>query len=76
MVNLAKNNSTLKLINKNSLIDKRVNVIIGDAYHYLINNRKKFDVILGMYHDQVLTPLKTLYEWVAVSLKKGLSALA
>ena len=27
---------------------------------FLRNNRKKFDVIIGMYHDQVLAPLKTL----------------
>ena len=26
---------------------------------FLKNNRKKFDVIIGMYHDQVLTPIKT-----------------
>ena len=25
---------------------------------FLKNNRKKFDVIIGMYHDQVLTPIK------------------
>ena len=30
---------------------------------FLKVNRKKFDVIIGMYHDQVLTPLKTLYEY-------------
>ena len=27
---------------------------------FLKNNRKKFDVIVGMYHDQVLTPMKTI----------------
>ena len=26
--------------------------------HFLKNNIKKYDVIIGMYHDQVLTPLK------------------
>ncbi len=35
-------------------------------------NRKKFDVILGMYHDQVLTPLKTLYEYDAINITLGL----
>ena len=29
---------------------------------FLKNNRKNFDVIIGMYHDQVLTPIKTLFE--------------
>ena len=38
-------------------------------------NRKKFDVILGMYHDQVLTPLKTIYEYDAVNITLGLSYL-
>ena len=36
------------------------------------NNRKKFDVIVGMYHDQVLTPIKTLYEYDAINITLGL----
>ena len=39
---------------------------------FLKNNRKKFDVLLGMYHDQVLTPLKTLYEYDAINITLGL----
>ena len=39
---------------------------------FLEQNRKKFDVILGMYHDQVLTPLKTLYEYDAINITMGL----
>ena len=39
---------------------------------FLKNNRKKFDVILGMYHDQVLTPMKTLFEYNAVNITLGL----
>ena len=31
---------------------------------FLKKNRKKFDVIVGMYHDQVLTPIKTIFEYV------------
>ena len=27
---------------------------------FLKNNRKKFDIIVGIYHDQVLTPIKTI----------------
>ena len=34
--------------------------------------RKKFDVIIGMYHDQVLTPIKTLYEYDAINITLGL----
>ncbi len=39
---------------------------------FLKNNRKKFDLIIGMYHDQVLTPIKTLYEYDAINLTIGL----
>ena len=34
--------------------------------------RKEFDVIVGMYHDQVLTPMKTLYEYDAINITLGL----
>ena len=39
---------------------------------FLKKNRKKYDVILGMYHDQVLTPIKTLYEYDAINITLGL----
>ena len=39
---------------------------------FLKKNRNKFDVILGMYHDQVLTPLKTLFEYDAINITLGL----
>ena len=39
---------------------------------FLRANRKKFDVIVGMYHDQVLTPLKTLFEYDAINITLGL----
>jgi 4-hydroxythreonine-4-phosphate dehydrogenase len=39
---------------------------------FLKNNRKKFDVIIGMYHDQVLTPIKTLFEYDAINITLGL----
>ena len=39
---------------------------------FLKNNRKKYDVIVGMYHDQVLTPIKTLYEYDAINITLGL----
>ena len=38
----------------------------------LKNNRSKFHVIVGMYHDQVLTPLKTLFEYDAINITLGL----
>ena len=42
---------------------------------FLRQNRKKYDVILGMYHDQVLTPLKTLKEYDAINITLGLPFL-
>ncbi len=42
---------------------------------FLKNNRKNFDVIIGMYHDQVLTPLKTLFEYDAINITLGLPFL-
>ena len=36
------------------------------------SNREKYDLIVGMYHDQVLTPIKTLYEYDAINLTVGL----
>ena len=42
---------------------------------FLKNNRKKFDVIIGMYHDQVLSPIKTLFEYDAINITIGLPFL-
>ena len=39
---------------------------------FLKENRKKINVVAGMYHDQVLTPLKTLYEYDAINITLGL----
>ncbi len=39
---------------------------------FLKQNRAKFDVVLGMYHDQVLTPIKTLFEYDAINITLGL----
>ena len=35
-------------------------------------NREKFNLIIGMYHDQVLTPVKTLFEYDAINVTIGL----
>ena len=34
--------------------------------------RNKLDVIIGMYHDQVLTPFKTLFKYDAINITLGL----
>ena len=40
-----------------------------------INDYKKFDVIVGMYHDQVLSPFKALFQYDAINMTLGLKYL-
>ena len=35
--------------------------------------KKNFDVIIGMYHDQVLSPFKTIFKFSAINITLGLS---
>ena len=42
---------------------------------FLKQNRSKYNVIIGMYHDQVLTPMKTIAEYDAVNITLGLPFL-
>jgi 4-hydroxythreonine-4-phosphate dehydrogenase len=39
---------------------------------FMRDNIKKFDCIIGMYHDQVLTPIKTLFNFDAINITLGL----
>ena len=39
---------------------------------FIKKNIAKFDVIIGMYHDQVLSPIKTLYNFNAINITLGL----
>ena len=38
-----------------------------------INKYKQFDVIIGIYHDQVLTPFKALFRFNAINITLGLN---
>ena len=55
---------------------KKYNMRVSGPYSadtiFLKKNRKKFNVIVGMYHDQVLTPMKTLFEYDAINITLGL----
>ncbi len=42
---------------------------------FLRKNVSKFNIVIGMYHDQVLTPMKTLYEFKAINITLGLPFL-
>ena len=39
---------------------------------FMKENLKNFDVVIGMYHDQVLTPMKTLFGFDAINITLGL----
>tara|TARA_B100001175_G_scaffold33307_1_gene24269 strand:+ start:694 stop:1674 length:981 start_codon:yes stop_codon:yes gene_type:complete len=57
----------------NFLKKNRINIngpFPADTF-FLKKNIKKYDVVIGMYHDQVLTPLKTLYNFNAINLTIG-----
>ncbi len=40
-----------------------------------INKYKNYNVIVGMYHDQVLAPFKTIFKFNAINITLGLSFL-
>ncbi len=42
---------------------------------FFVNNYKKYDVVVGMYHDQVLTPFKSLFKFNAINITLGLNYL-
>ena len=58
----------------NTLKKRRYNVNGPYAADTLFTkkNREKFNLIIGMYHDQVLTPIKTLFEYDAINVTVGL----
>ena len=71
-----KYNEDLKIIKPvvNNLKKQKYNIsgpFPADTF-FLSQNRKKYDVVLGMYHDQVLTPIKTLFEYDAINITMGL----
>ena len=37
-----------------------------------INDYKKYDVVVGMFHDQVLAPFKSIFKYEAINLTLGL----
>ena len=55
---------------------KKIKIKVSGPYSsdtiFLKENTKKFDVILGMYHDQVLGPMKTLFGFNAINITLGL----
>tara|TARA_Y100001958_G_C21224535_1_gene549922 strand:+ start:273 stop:1205 length:933 start_codon:yes stop_codon:yes gene_type:complete len=75
---ILKFNEDDKIVKKTvKILEKRINIkgpFPSDTI-FLKNNRKNFDVIIGMYHDQVLGPIKTLFEHDAINITLGLPFL-
>ncbi len=73
---LRKNSEEQKIIAPAIMKLKKLNIKISGPYSadtaFTKKNRSNFDVIVGMYHDQVLTPFKTLFEFDAVNVTLGL----
>ena len=72
---LRKNSEEIKNIIPaiNSLKKKGVSVdgpLVADTV--FIKDYKKYHVLVGMFHDQVLTPFKTLFKFDAVNITLGL----
>ncbi len=75
---LSKNSEELKIINPSILKIKKMGLNVDgplSADTLFIDNFKKYDVIVGMYHDQVLTPFKTLFKFDAINITLGLNYL-
>ena len=57
-----------------NLIKKKINVkgpFSADTF-FCNKNLTYYDVAIGMYHDQVLTPMKTIFNFNAINLTLGL----
>ena len=58
----------------NILKKKKINIagpFAADTF-FLKKNIKKYNVVVGMYHDQVLTPIKTIFNFKAINVTIGL----
>ena len=75
---LNRNSEEVRIINPAILKLKKKGFYVEgplSADTLFINNYKKYDVIVGMYHDQVLTPFKSLFQFDAINITLGLDYL-
>lgn len=61
IIDLAKNHEFFLKLNHRSLYDKRVRVVIDDAYRHMQNNTEKFDAVFMDYPNPVDFNLLKLY---------------
>ena len=71
-----KNNEEIKFIIPAIKTLKKSGLFVKGPYSadtlFMKNQIKNFDVIIGMYHDQVLTPIKALFDFDAINITLGL----
>ena len=76
---ILKINEDEKIVSKAIKSQKKKGIKVNGPFPadtiFLKKNRIKYNVILGMYHDQVLTPFKALFEFNAINLTMGLPFL-
>ena len=72
----SKNSEEIHIINKaiKNLIRSKINVTgpVPSDSSFMVFKKYKYNVIIGMYHDQVLTPFKALYNYNAINITLGL----
>ena len=61
----------------NSLRRKKISVFgpLSTDTSFMNFRKKKFNVLVGMYHDQVLAPFKTIFKFDAINITLGISFL-
>ena len=74
--------SNYKSSEEKQFIIPAVNFLIKNKYKikgpfaadtiFMKEKTKNFDIVIGMYHDQVLTPAKTIFEFNAINITLGL----
>ena len=69
------NKIIIKAIRRLIKLKIKVKGPVSSDSSFVIFKKHKFDVIIGMYHDQVLTPFKALYKFNAINITLGLPFL-
>ncbi len=76
---ILKFNEDDKIVTKAVISQQKRGIYVSGPYSadtiFLKKNRDRYNVILGMYHDQVLAPIKTLCEFDAINITMGLPFL-
>ena len=74
--------SNFKSSEEEASIKPAIDLLLRDGYDvkgpfatdtlFMKEHLKKYDLVIGMYHDQVLTPIKTLFGFQAINITLGL----